>query len=219
MFLISYFWAVATSFVGIKSVSCGCKGMSIGQFTRVWVKTICKRHGASRLLETAALFKYISWQEISASKTPGRGLSELGLQHFVEQLAPYLTCVRSRDAGCGKTEVIRQRAFARKKLPVTVPLSGPLKMVDLIKRLLGQEWQRFHCLHLDIGPTEDVDFLDDILVQMSFWGCIQADSMIAMIPHEYTFIELANLSSPILCGLAVLRFSDLVPGSIEANQT
>ena len=51
-------------------------------------------------------------------------LSPEGVEDFVRKLAPSLMVVTSDEAGCGKTETIRQRAFAQEKVPVTIPLLG-----------------------------------------------------------------------------------------------
>eukprot|EP00435_Cladocopium_sp_Y103_P034253 s610_g8.t2 len=134
---------------------------------------------------------------------PAHALSPEGLQKFVRHLAPHLVCVVSDDAGCGKTEMVRQRAFALRKAAVTVPLSGPLNMGNFIERLLMQKWRACDCLHLDIGPTHELDLLDDILVQISFFGCVEADSKIAVVPRDYTFVELANLSTRALRDLTI----------------
>eukprot|EP00434_Breviolum_minutum_P031940 symbB.v1.2.028246.t1/scaffold2978.1/size66007/3 len=134
---------------------------------------------------------------------PAHALSPQGLQRFVQHLAPELVCVLSDDAGCGKTETVRQRAFALKKVPQTVPLSGPLNVSNFIQRLLMRKWRSHDCLHLDIGPTKELDLLDDILVQISFWGVVQAESKLAMVPRDYTFVELANVSTGVLRNLTI----------------
>ncbi|CAJ1333582.1 unnamed protein product [Effrenium voratum] len=133
---------------------------------------------------------------------PAHALSPEGLKDFVRHLVPNLVCVVSEDAGCGKSETIRQRAFAQRKLPITVPLSGPLRLGSFIRRLLAQKWHAHSCLHLDIGPTDELDLLNDLLIQISFWGCVQAESDIAVVPCSFTFVELANLSTPVLRKLA-----------------
>ncbi|CAE7349564.1 RNF213 [Symbiodinium sp. CCMP2592] len=138
---------------------------------------------------------------------PADVLSPEGLREFVMQLAPNLMIVESEEAGCGKTELIRQRAFASQKVPVTVPLSGPLDVADLITRLLGRSWQPYDCLHLEIGPTEQPELLSDMLTQLSLWGVLQSGASFCMVPCSSTFVELANLSSPIL---RTLPFRNLV---------
>ena len=138
---------------------------------------------------------------------PADILSAEGLREFVMQLAPNLMIVESEEAGCGKTELIRQRAFASQKVPVTVPISGPLDVADLITRLLGTSWQPYHCLHLEIGPSEQPELLSDILTQLSLWGVLQSGANFCMVPCSSTFVELANLSSPIL---RTLPFRNLV---------
>ncbi|CAK9110699.1 unnamed protein product [Durusdinium trenchii] len=87
--------------------------------------------------------------------------------------------------------------------------------MDFMQRLLLQKWRGCDCLHLDIGPTQEQDILDDILVQISLWGCLQAESMIAVVPRDYTFIELANLSTPVLLELTVCSLVSLTKADFE----
>lgn len=112
----------------------------------------------------------------------------------------------SENAGCGKTESIRQRAFELRKGVVTVPLSGPLNLSDFIKRLLEQKWRSFDCLHLDVGPTQPLELLDDVLVQLSLFGMVEANAKLAVVPGDYLFVELANLAT----GLRDLTITKLV---------
>ena len=139
---------------------------------------------------------------------PAHALSDEGVEDFVRKLAPNLMVVTSEEAGCGKTETVRQRAFAQRKVPVTIPLSGPLDVADLVHRLLSVEWCPFHCLHLDVGPTLQPEILSDILTQLSLWGVVQAtqaDGTICVMPCSGTFVELANLSTRLLLDLPFCR--------------
>ena len=135
-------------------------------------------------------------------------LSPEGVEDIVRKLAPNLMLVTSEEAGCGKTETIRQRAFAQQKVPVNIPVSGPLDVADLVHRLLDVEWRPFHCLHLDVGPTLQPEMLSDTLTQLSLWGVVQAtqgDASICVLPCSGTFVELANLSTRLLLDLPFCR--------------
>ena len=81
-------------------------------------------------------------------------------------------------------------SFAR-KAAVAVPLSGPLNMGNFIERLLMQKWRACDCLHLDIGPTHELDLLDDILVS---WMELGARSPWRIIPVAGKFGQISHIS-------------------------
>ncbi|CAE8620350.1 unnamed protein product [Polarella glacialis] len=136
-------------------------------------------------------------------------LSRDGLQRLVGHMAPNICCIASEDAGCGKTETVRQRAHARKKTPLSVPLSGPLKASLLVRRLLEIDWRSFHCLHLDVGHSPAPKLLSDVLVQLALWGVLQAGAEVFTLPCNTVFVELGNLSDQGL--LLDLPFCSLFP--------
>ena len=128
-------------------------------------------------------------------------LTENDLKDTIRKLiADHCTLVTSRIAGLGKSTFIKNQIRGLKRTLINFPISGDINIDTLAERLRDEKIQSAPstiALHINIGPVENVQQLNEFLYCLVLFRCFRLVQTPINVPHDVSiYIELD--SSPYL---------------------
>ena len=108
-----------------------------------------------------------------------------------------IVCITSVHPGLGKTELIRQHAYREGLMLRTVPVSGPMDIERLVRRLHQAELTHtgaLRCaLHLDISTVSSATDLNTFIFQLLVLGTVCCGTESFHLPaRTAVYLEIAN---------------------------
>jgi hypothetical protein len=140
-------------------------------------------------------------------------LSETHLQTIIRKLIENnCVLVTSRIAGLGKSTYIRNQALRLDKQLIKFPISGTINIETLTDRLRDKRIQSTPSsivLHLDIGPVENVQQLDEFLYCLLLFRCFRLRQMPVCVPVDipiYIEVDSSSYLAKLIDNITIFKY-------------
>lgn len=120
------------------------------------------------------------------------GMTEVQMRIAFQKDFPDVYMVTSDLPGVGKTEFVHEHAASKHKRILTIPISGPLSRKTLVKVLCGLKFQKYECIHFDVGEVDDPSLLDTLIFELVVVGMVSCGTDLFHLPTKHVYIEIAN---------------------------
>ena len=120
------------------------------------------------------------------------GMTEVQMRIAFQKDFPDVYMVTSDLPGVGKTEFVHEHAASKHKRILTIPISGPLSRKTLVKVLCGLKFQKYECIHFDVGEVDDPSLLDTLIFELLVVGMVSCGTDLFHLPTKHVYIEIAN---------------------------
>ena len=120
------------------------------------------------------------------------GMTEVQMRIAFQKDFPDVYMVTSDLPGVGNTEFVHEHAASKHKRILTIPISGPLSRKTLVKVLCGLKFQKYECIHFDVGEVDDPSLLDTLIFELVVVGMVSCGTDLFHLPTKHVYIEIAN---------------------------
>jgi hypothetical protein len=140
-------------------------------------------------------------------------LSENDLQNIIPKFIDNnCTLVTSRITGLGKSNYIRSQALRLDKQLIKFPISGAIDINTLTDRLRDKQIQSTPStivLHIDIGPVENVEQLNEFLYCLILFRCFRLGQMPVCISTEipiYIEVDSSSYLAKLIDDITIFKY-------------
>ena len=119
-------------------------------------------------------------------------LSDEEVRQVFQKECPDVVTITSAVPGLGKTNRIKEYAFAARKSLYTLHISGPVHKRRIIDKMKIANIGKRHAIHLDIGAVDCPVDLDTFLFELIILGYVTAGFSAVSLATGHVFIEVGN---------------------------
>ena len=119
-------------------------------------------------------------------------LSDEEVRQVFQNECPDVVTITSAVPGLGKTNRIKEYAFAAGKSLYTLHISGPIHKGRIIDKMKIVNIGKRHAIHLDIGAVDSPVELDTFLFELIILGYVTAGFNAVSLETGHIFIEVGN---------------------------